>query len=497
MGNPIGARKSESFKAVSTAPSFNKTPVGSSTPILPYPTVVDLTNSVDVVMNVRFNGDPAYVLGQTTQPNCKGDDAGTLKGVRSGTVNGEVRPVKGSSTVRAGGKPVVRQGDACTMNGGNNPGIYTTVQVPNGGIADGKPTKNTDPPVKAETPQEKSWLSQWWDKTQHEVSEAVQHPWEATKGAVKSIGNIPSDIGEMLMKGATLQSAGEMEQAAAMQSLFGQTKSAEELMQTAQQVRGSANEIALPRFHMSNPAQAGGDKIVTAASLLAGGAGIARSGIRGVSTLGKAAAAASDGTAVARETGAAARALKGEKALAGEGAKASGTTAEAGKAAGAVKEEAAVAQPAGDGVKVVKRKRLMPGTAEHKADRWKKYQERGGKKDYDEWSKQYDTNMRNYEYGAAREVQYRSAMEASEGTLKTPLTNRQIDILKPDEMYAGQLKTGPVSLTKENVIAIQKDAELVKQGWQVEHILEKGASKPYLDALEKAGIDVHIGPKIP
>ncbi|MFX5521931.1 hypothetical protein ABTD78_21940, partial [Acinetobacter baumannii] len=73
----------------------------------------------------------------------------------------------------------------------------------------------------------------------------------------------------------------------------------------------------------------------------------------------------------------------------------------------------------------------------------------------------------------------------------------QIDILKPDEMYAGQLKTGPVSLTKENVIAIQKDAELVKQGWQVEHILEKGASKPYLDALEKAGIDVHIGPKIP
>ncbi|MFX6759897.1 hypothetical protein ABTH30_23645, partial [Acinetobacter baumannii] len=67
------------------------------------------------------------------------------------------------------------------MNGGNNPGIYTTVQVPNGGIADGKPTKNTDPPVKAETPQEKSWLSQWWDKTQHEVSEAVQHPWEATK----------------------------------------------------------------------------------------------------------------------------------------------------------------------------------------------------------------------------------------------------------------------------------------------------------------------------
>ena len=88
-------------------------------------------------------------------------------------------------------------------------------------------------------------------------------------------------------------------------------------------------------------------------------------------------------------------------------------------------------------------------------------------------------------------------MDASEGTLKTPLTNRQIDILKSEEMYAGQLKTGPVSLTKENVLAIQKDAELVKEGWQVEHILEKGASKPYLNALEKAGIDYHIGAKVP
>lgn len=138
-----------------------------------------------------------------------------------------------------------------------------------------------------------------------------------------------------------------------------------------------------------------------------------------------------------------------------------------------------------------------PGSSEHKADRWEKYQNRGGEKSYDQWSKQYDTNMRNYQHGLAREADYRSAMDATEGTLKTPLTNRQIDILKADEMYAGQLKTGPVSLTKENALAIQKDAELVKRGWQVEHILEQGASKPYIEALEKAGIDYKIGPQIP
>jgi hypothetical protein len=142
-------------------------------------------------------------------------------------------------------------------------------------------------------------------------------------------------------------------------------------------------------------------------------------------------------------------------------------------------------------------KKLKPGTPEHKADRWDRYQKRAGTKDYSDWSRQYDTNMRNYQYGSAREIKYREAMGGSDGALKTPLTYRQIDILKVDEMYAGQLKTGPVSLTKENALAIAKDAELVKLDWQVEHILEKGASKPYLNALDKAGIDYRVGPQIP
>ncbi|WP_245641615.1 hypothetical protein [Paraburkholderia bannensis] len=81
------------------------------------------------------------------------------------------------------------------------------------------------------------------------------------KGAVKSIANIPSDLGKMLMKGSALQAAGEMEQAAAMQGVFGQTQSAAELSQGAQEVRASANSIDLPKFKMSNAALAGGDKI--------------------------------------------------------------------------------------------------------------------------------------------------------------------------------------------------------------------------------------------
>jgi hypothetical protein len=64
-------------------------------------------------------------------------------------------------------------------------------------------------------------------------------------------------------------------------------------------------------------------------------------------------------------------------------------------------------------------------------------------------------------------------------------------------MYAGQLKTGPVSLTEANKLAIAKDAKLAKQNWTVEHILEQGASKPYLDALDNAGIKYCIGAQLP
>lgn len=157
MANLLGARKNGSFKAVSTAPSINKTPVGSSTPPLPYPVSQDLSDSVGTVRNVRFNGDPAYVLDQSTQPSCIGDAAGSAKGVKSGTVSGEVKPVKGSSTVHVGGKPVIRERDPCTLNGGNCPGVYVTQPAPSATIRGGASSANTNPPIRPETPEEESF----------------------------------------------------------------------------------------------------------------------------------------------------------------------------------------------------------------------------------------------------------------------------------------------------------------------------------------------------
>lgn len=105
--------------------------------------------------------------------------------------------------------------------------------------------------------------------------------------------------------------------------------------------------------------------------------------------------------------------------------------------------------------------------------------------------------MRNASHGLSCEAAYRQSMDGVSETVKTPLTNRQIDISIPDKAYLGQLKTGKDSLTKQGEIDIAKDASLVKNGYEVEYILEKGASKPFLDALDKAGVKYKIGSQIP
>jgi hypothetical protein len=111
------------------------------------------------VQSVRFNDDTAYVLAQTTQPMCLGDEPGADGGVKSDTVNGEIKPVKGSTTVRVGGKPIIRDGDPCTLNSGNCPGTYVVVPAPSGSIEGGAPTGECNPPLQAETPKEAIFLA--------------------------------------------------------------------------------------------------------------------------------------------------------------------------------------------------------------------------------------------------------------------------------------------------------------------------------------------------
>lgn len=147
-------------------------------------------------------------------------------------------------------------------------------------------------------------------------------------------------------------------------------------------------------------------------------------------------------------------------------------------------------------IKPVKSK-LLPGSPEHKAKRWQDYKNKRSntqKWSYERWSKQYDTNMRNSKYGLEREKLYREKFDGKSEILKTKITYRQIDISKG--IYLGQLKTGKVFLTKQAKLDIQKDFLLQKKGYKVEYILEKGASQPFLKALEKHNIKYTIGAKL-
>lgn len=146
-GNKIAARQDGSFKAVSNTPDVCKTPMGGSTPPVPYQVTADLSGSTGIVPSVRFNGKPAYVLDQSVVPNCTGDEAGTADGVKSGTVGGEVKPTKGSSTVRAGRHAIIRDGDPCTMNSGNCTGTYVTAPAPGSSVdASGNVVGDANPP---------------------------------------------------------------------------------------------------------------------------------------------------------------------------------------------------------------------------------------------------------------------------------------------------------------------------------------------------------------
>jgi histone H3/H4 len=116
--------------------------------------IADLGQSAKTVPNVRFNGDPCYVLDQSIVPKCTGDEPGTAKGVKSGTVADKVEPTSASSTVRASKKRVVRHLDTCTLNSGNCPGIYTTQPAPGSAAGTGGKTTPKEPAVTPDTPKE-------------------------------------------------------------------------------------------------------------------------------------------------------------------------------------------------------------------------------------------------------------------------------------------------------------------------------------------------------
>lgn len=125
MAKNFGARKNSKYKVVSSSPSVNKTPRGSSTPNIPYDVQQDLGGSDGTSPNVNFNGDPVY-LKTSHSSKVTGDKEGSSGGVKSGTVEAQSDPIEASPSVFVNGKAVVRVGDKQYMQGKNTVGKVTS-----------------------------------------------------------------------------------------------------------------------------------------------------------------------------------------------------------------------------------------------------------------------------------------------------------------------------------------------------------------------------------
>lgn len=106
---------------VCTAPDVCKTPIGSSTPPIPYQITGKLGDDANTSQNVFLTSLKAFKFDSVVT-HVTGDEPGAAKGVKSGTVGDIAEPKTASTVVRVNGQWLVRDGDAFWMNKRNTVG---------------------------------------------------------------------------------------------------------------------------------------------------------------------------------------------------------------------------------------------------------------------------------------------------------------------------------------------------------------------------------------
>ncbi|WP_438017128.1 DUF4150 domain-containing protein [Sorangium sp. So ce315] len=107
---------------VSTCPDVCKTPVGAAVVPIPYSIWAKQNDTASgVAESVYQTGKRSHKLGSETT-TCHGDEPGTAKGVKSGTVGDVCTPKTYAPNVRIEGKNAIRHGDEWWMNNRNTVG---------------------------------------------------------------------------------------------------------------------------------------------------------------------------------------------------------------------------------------------------------------------------------------------------------------------------------------------------------------------------------------
>lgn len=125
------ATKSKRFYCVSLLPDICKTPIGPSTPPIPYSVIGEFSQATNESPNVKAHSEPVILHTRSVIPTVKGDEPGTAGGIKSGTCGKKVETKTASKTYFANGTATVQVGCEVWMNDRNTIGkIYER-----GGIA--------------------------------------------------------------------------------------------------------------------------------------------------------------------------------------------------------------------------------------------------------------------------------------------------------------------------------------------------------------------------
>ncbi len=114
--------KSKRFYCVSLMPDICKTPIGNSTPPLPYTIIGEFKDATGVSKNVKAQSEPLFLHERSKIPTVKGDAAGAANGIKSGTVGKEVTSKEFSSTKGSNGARTLQAFRKFMMNAGNTIG---------------------------------------------------------------------------------------------------------------------------------------------------------------------------------------------------------------------------------------------------------------------------------------------------------------------------------------------------------------------------------------
>jgi hypothetical protein len=140
-----------------------------------------------------------------------------------------------------------------------------------------------------------------------------------------------------------------------------------------------------------------------------------------------------------------------------------------------------------------------PGTDSHKKLRWEMYQLVGGDLPYTTWEKVYAANVERAKKANASVVaeQKRLGWGNTEQTVPTGRNEvRRLDIADIEAKKGVEVKTyetGRIFASEDIVFEVQRDAKLVKRGWDITWVMvDTEPSSPLLDILLKAGIKVEL-----